>query len=505
MKATVAVVFCAALALLAARATKLKVADTYLDPIGHVDAQDEAMYTQSGMRMAGGGGWLTPVYQGRLALYKPPLLAWTAAASMKVFGTTAWAARLPVMIAAALTACLAFLWRRNLAAVLLLVSDRIWFVVSSLCLTDGLLAACVTGAAYCLWRDPKLDSRWARWGFAILTAAAVMAKSVAGALPVLMLLVFCAMSKRGERPSWRRAFGVTLGAGAMALPWCVYQLVVHPKWFWNEFVLSEIFVYGVSSPIQTTQESRVWFYVRRLVLMDPVLAALAIPALWHAWRGREKALLAWAAVALGTALLWSYRNVTYLAPAIPALAIAAAGLLRWRWSAAALAIIFVVKAAFPAQPWGIELRPGVLHPSVTLLDEYARMQRGRELILVDPFDGFYSAALPLPKVRYCFVAPGGAPPQPPLDLHRLGILVNAEEFAMLERLTPIWRERLREWGLDSEEPIATAVVARSREDVARMIASRPGTDFLLPELYRGDTGARQPGASAGGFFFALGR
>jgi 4-amino-4-deoxy-L-arabinose transferase-like glycosyltransferase len=478
VRATLAVVFCAVLALLAVRAARLHIADTFLDPVGRVDAQDEAMYAQSALRMAHGASWLTPLYQGRYALYKPPLLAWSAAVSAKLFGDGAWALRLPVMLAAALTACLAFLWKRNLAAVLLLVADRLWFVVSSLCLTDGLLAAFVAGAAYCLWRDPTLEARRTRWGFVLATVAAVMVKSAAGALPVVILLLFCAVSKRGERPPWGRVAGVVVASGLLALPWCAYQMAVHPKWFWNEFVLSEIFTYGVHSPIQQSQENQAWFYVKRLFLMDPVLAALAIPAVWIAWRRRERALLAWTAVVLATAALWSYRNVTYLVPAIPALAILGAGVLRTRWAPALLLAALAVKVATPRAPWGIELRPGVLHPSVALLDDYVKLHRGRELILVDPFEGFYSAVLPLAKVRYVFVGPG-MPPQPPLDLHYLGILVSGDEFARLEELRPVWRGRLHEWGLDSDEPVATAVVARSREEVENLMAARPQADYLV--------------------------
>jgi hypothetical protein len=490
VRAKLALIFVAALAMLAMRAAQLHVADTFLDPVGKVDAQDEAMYASSAMRMAAHGGWLTPMYQNRYALFKPPLLAWTAAVSAKVFGASAWAVRLPVMLAAAFTACLAFLWRRNLAAVALLVSDRLWFVLSSLCLTDGLLAACVAGAAYCLWRDPTLELRRCRWGFTIATAAAFLAKSVAGALPVLILLLFCAVSKRGERPPWRRIVVVMLAAVAMALPWCAYQMAVHPKWFWDEFVRSEIFTYGVASPIQTSQDNAVWFYVRRLFLMDPVLLLLGAAGIWLAWQRRERALLAWTAVVLGTAMLWSYRNVTYLAPAVPALAILGAGVLRYRWAPVALLAVLGVKLAMPAEPWGIDAHPGVLHPSIVQLDDYVRLHRGRELILVDPFEGFYSATLPV-RVRYVFVNPAGVPPQPPLDLHELGILVGADEFAAIDRLRPVWRTRLREWGLDSEAPIATAIVARSRVEVEALIQSRPDADYLVPE--------------GGGFRFVLAR
>jgi len=517
VKAALVFVFCGAAALLAVRAARLHIADTFLDPIGKVDAQDEAMYASNALHMAQKGDWMTPVYQGRYGLYKPPLLAWMAGAAAKIAGSSALVLRLPVILFAAFTACLVFLggagpcrrFAAGAAAVLLLVSDRLWFVLSSLCLTDGLLAAFVTASAFCLMRDPRLETRAARWGFTLATAAAVMVKSVAGILPLLVLLAFRALPKAGERPAWRRIAGVLLGAAALAAPWGLYQLAVHPRWFWSEFVLSEIFTYGVSSPIQTTQENQALFYLKRLFLMDPVLTLLALaslPALWRAWRRREPpaaVLLAWLAVVLAAAFAWSYRNVTYLAPAIPALAILAARALPPRVLLALAAVALVAKAAAPGRPWGIELRPGILHPSVALLDDYTRLGRGRELILVDPFDGFYSSVLPLAKVRYCFVSPAGVPPQGPLDLHALGIVVSAEEFARMDELAPVWRARLRQWGLDSAEPIATAIVARSREEVERMIAARPEADFLLPESYRGSMAAHVAGESAGGFVLAL--
>lgn len=523
MKAALITVFCGVLALLAVRAAHLHIADTYLDPIGKVDAQDEAMYAANAIRMAQHGDWLTPVYQGRYGLYKPPLLAWCAGAAVRVLDASALTVRLPVLLFAALSACIVFLcgagwkpagYRRSarvaagVAAVLLLVSDRIWFTLSSLCLTDSLLAAFVTAAACCLLLDPRLESRAAGWCFALATAAAIMVKSVAGVVPVLILLTFCALARPGERPTWRRIAGLVSIAAALVLPWGLYQLAVHPRWFWSEFVLSEIFTYGVSSPIQTTQENQVLFYLKRLLFMDPALTVFsvaAVPILWRAWRKRETAgavFLSWIAVVLAAGFFWSYRNVAYLAPAIPALAILGSRVLPGRLACGIFAASLLVKVAIPGQPWSIELRPGVLHPSVTLLDDYTRLHRGRELILVDPFDGFYSSVLPLPRVRYCFVSPSGVPPQGPFDLHWLGIVVSADEFAALDRLAPVWRAHLREWGLDSAEPIGTAIVARSREEVARLMESRPAADFLVPESYRAVVGRRTI-ASTGGFVLAL--
>jgi hypothetical protein len=517
MKFALVAVFCASLALLSVRAAHLHIADTWLDPIGKVDGQDETMYASSAFHMADHGGWLTPLYQGRYALYKPPLLLWLAGASAKAFGDSAFAARLPVLLVAALAACLLLLWLRNIAAgiaaVLLLLANRLWFTLSTLCLTDGLLTAFIVAAAFCLYRDPRLESRRARWSFALATAGAIMVKSVAGIVPFLVLLAFCALAKPGERPTWRRILWIVLATAALVLPWGLYQLAVHPRWFWNEFVLSEIVTYGVSSPIQTTQENQVFFYLKRLFLMDPVLSVLSLAALVICGartracrldtRVEARLLLAWLAVVFATAFLWSYRNVTYLAPAIPALAILVARAIPPRIAIPIAAVALAVKLAVPVHPWGIELRPGILHRSVALLDGYARQHRNRGLILVDPFDGFYSSVLPLPKVRYCFVSSSGVPPQGPLDLHELGIVVTGEEFARLPQLEGTWSARLREWGLDSSEPIATSIVPKSREEVVSLIATHPGTDFLLPESYRASMPGHTPGESAGGFFLAL--
>jgi 4-amino-4-deoxy-L-arabinose transferase-like glycosyltransferase len=486
VKLSLLAVFCCAVALLSVRAAHLHLADTYLDPIGRVDAQDESMYASNAFHMADRGDWLTPIYQGRYGLYKPPLLAWLAGASAKILGDTAFAVRFPVLLIAALTACLVFLFFRDapaagIAAALLLIGDRLWFTLSSLCLTDSLLTAFIVGAAYCLYSDPKLESRRARWGFVAATAAAILVKSVAGIVPFLILLFF--------RPSLRRLAWIAAATAVLVLPWGLYQLAVHPRWFWNEFVLSEIVTYGVSSPVQTTQENQFLFYLKRLFLMDPILGILVIAALTRIRRIDAWLLMSWLAVVLAAAVFWSYRNVTYLAPAIPALAILAARAIPPRIALPVAAVALIVKLAVPSQIWALDLRPPVLHPSVTLLDDYARLHRGRELILVDPFDGFYSSTLPLPKVRYCFVNPAGVPPQGPLDLHYLGIVVSGEEFADLGHLEPVYRARLREWNLDSAEPIATAIVVKSREEADALVAAHPQSDFLLP--------------AAGGFRLAL--
>ena len=62
------------LACLLMRSARFGLAGDYVDPISKITAQDEALYASTSIGMARQGGWLTPKFLGRYALYKPPLL-----------------------------------------------------------------------------------------------------------------------------------------------------------------------------------------------------------------------------------------------------------------------------------------------------------------------------------------------------------------------------------------------------------------------------------------------
>src|ERR1700683_2398014 len=109
-KTPVAAVFCASLLLLGFGAGKAGIATAYVDPVAKIQAQDEATYAASSLRMAVHGGWMTPRFLGRYALYKPPLLYWLAASSVKVLGNRALALRAPSVLAGAATVALVFHW-----------------------------------------------------------------------------------------------------------------------------------------------------------------------------------------------------------------------------------------------------------------------------------------------------------------------------------------------------------------------------------------------------------
>src|SRR5207244_6531437 len=100
-------------------------------------------------------------------------------------------------------------------------------------------------------------------------------------------------------------------------------------------------------------------------------------------------------------------------------------------------------------------------PAQAALDAYAALGRGNTLILADPDDQFYSADLDLPHVRYVFIDPRTERRKFPLDFEYLGVTVTAEQFARVDELLPVFEQRLREWNLDSDEPVASVSLARS--------------------------------------------
>jgi hypothetical protein len=500
--------FCAvallALACLLVRAARVGMAGDTIDPVGKITAQDEAYYANPAIAMARQGGWLTPRFMGRYALFKPPLTVWAAAVSSKILGVSRVGLRLPVALFSALSLGLIFLWASELAGwqagvvgTALLLCNHLWNTLAVLTMTDGLLAAFTIAAFYALFCDPWLESRAALCGFSGAVAAAILTKGIAGLLPLGVLGLYWVAVRRQERPAFSRVCLASGLALALAAPWFVYQFAVHPRWFWTEHFAIQIFGFGAGAPAQTSRENPALFYLMRLAATDPVLlavAAAAIPALLRDLRGRRTApvlLAAWLALTAGATLTWHYRNASYLLPLLPALALLAAawGPFRTRqyapWILVVLAAGFLAKSSAPDQPWGLDYRGGTVQRTAPILSAYCAQARGNELIIVDVADDLYAAVLPLARLHYATIAPVESPAGPyRMPFEEMGIMVTVDQFNNLARYTPAFRQRLREWGLDSAAPIATVITAHGADELTALVRAHPESDFLISSLYR---------------------
>ncbi|MCX6632113.1 MAG: glycosyltransferase family 39 protein [Candidatus Solibacter sp.] len=493
-----------ALACLLVRAARVGLAGDYIDAISKITAQDEALYAHSAIAMARDGDWLTPRFMGRYALYKPPLLVWTAAVSSRLLGVSRLSLRLPIAIFSALSLGLLFLWGGELAgwqagavAGALLLSNHMWHTLAGLCMTDGLLLAFYIAAFYALFWDPWLESRAALFGFSGAVAAAILTKGIAGTLPLAVLGLYWLAARRQERPTFLRVCLAAALALVFAAPWFIYQFTVHPQWFWTEHIAVEILGFGAGAPPQTSHENQAVFYLMRLAITDPLLlaaAAVAIPAFLLDLRRRTAApvlLAAWIAVMLAAALGWQYRNAAYLLPLVPAMALLAAvwGPFRTRryapWMWVVLAGAFLIKTSAPELPWGLDYRAGTVQPTAPILSAYCGQARGNELIVLDAADDLYAAALPLARLRYATIAPVAAPAGPySMPFAEMGITVTVDQFNDLARYAPAFRARLRGWGLDSGAPVATLITARTVADLTALVRAHPESDFLIPAIYR---------------------
>jgi hypothetical protein len=501
-----ALIFLAALVMLGHGAHTVRVTAEFSDPVSGIRAQDEAVYTHCALRMATQGGWLTPVFLSRYILYKPPLAAWLSGLSLKAFGISLLSLRVPELLAGALAAPLLFLWARRLhpgallpgvAAVLLLLSNRVWHVFSRVCQTDILVAASIVGALTCFALDTRLERRWAQAGFAIGTAAAVLSKSVAGLIPLLVLALSFAWLAREDRPKPGRVVRVTLLAAAIAAPWHLYQIVVHPQWFWAEYVQLQLLGFGVRPPTQISAENPLGFYAVRLFATDPGLCLLllaSLPSLGIALRRAKNppavVLLAWLCVSAGALLLFQYRNLQYAASLVPALCLAAGAYFPTTSRSgrttlvAVLCLMWGVKMWFAERPWGLphrEIRP--FHAADALRD-YAERNRPNGLILAAADDDFYAAVLPLPRVRYFFHDPENRTGNYAPYFQQLGVTVRAAEFLDMEQLRRTYAGRLREWGLASTEPLATSIVANEPSELAGVVRAHPAADYYIPAGWR---------------------
>jgi len=496
---TAAAIFAIALAWFSAGVERSGIASVFCDPVSRIAAQDEAVYSREVIEMVTGGRWLTPTYLGRYVLNKPPLLQWMGAVSAQVFGISAWAIRLPSLVAASFVAVLVFLavWRVHsfaaaLAAFLLIAPSHLFYVFARFFMTDMLLTLWVTAALFVLMRDPGLRSLPAALGFGAFAGAAIMTKGAAGCLPWLALAISLALAPRNVWPRPARIAAALAATAVVALPWHIYQLAQHPRWFVADYILTQHLSVGLAAPPQYSTENHLVFYLRRLFLTDPVLAIAGAGSLtfvlFRSWR-RRPALIAWICAMLAALAGFRYRSAYYLLPLLPALAIVSAeplARLSRGGRVAVLAILLAcasVKLVSGSPVWGLPAGQASQRSIAPALERYCGARRSTDLILIDANDEFYASDLPLYRLRYCLrtsLSPSPNARRAALDYEWLGIDVSVEQFEHLRDWLPIFRERLAGYDLSSGAPVATVIWARSDAEVARLIESNPGADFLLP-------------------------
>jgi 4-amino-4-deoxy-L-arabinose transferase-like glycosyltransferase len=289
-----------------------------------------------------------PTLNGKPFLEKPPLVYWSIAASLKVFGVRDGAARLPGVLFGWGTLLFTGLLARRLygrdaaeASLLVLATCAGFLVASHHMESDAGLLFFTTSTAYFLWRAIEGSAGW--YGAAALAGlGAFFAKGFIGLVfPGLLFLGWIA---------WTRTPRELL----RAKPWIWIPLMAVPIGIWMLALrddpqqgLLRVFLYdnhlgrflGTRGDEDRGHQKSLGYYLLLLPLLflpwTPALVASARTIRLRLAEKPERFLLSWAATGIVFLSVAGTKRAIYLAPLLPPLAVLTATWLamppRRRW------------------------------------------------------------------------------------------------------------------------------------------------------------------------------
>ena len=270
----------------------------HLATIGWGDLYNETdgQYAGAAREMLESGQWFTPTNDGIPRPQKPLLLYWAIAVSLKAFGLTTAAARLPIALATSAAVALTFLigdrlggpWRGFLAGLIHLCACGT-FLFGRIIMPEPLFSALIAGAIYCAIRGYERRRGRRAWfiGFWICAALACMTKSLHGLLYPAAILGLLSFFYREARIRFRELLrwdGILVFL-LIAAPWHIWLEWRHPG-FIEQFTAREWLVHlaGEADPGHTYDS------VPRHVFLGLHLAwwfpwsFLILPGVLFAWR-----------------------------------------------------------------------------------------------------------------------------------------------------------------------------------------------------------------------------
>jgi 4-amino-4-deoxy-L-arabinose transferase-like glycosyltransferase len=294
----------------------------------HLMDPDEGRYAEIAREMLAGKDWLIPRLNSLPYLEKPPLVYWLTAASFKVFGESAAAARLPVALSALAGLFLAYGLGRAFWGPL---AGVLGALVLATCAGYGVLGRILTldmpfalflnlaiGLGY-LALSRKHARLWL-WAYLALALAVLTKGPVAVLLTGLIWIIWVLVSSFPWRPLINLRGWLLLAL--ITLPWLVYVQWRFPEFF-QFFIIEQHFGRFLTPAIHPEP---LYYYI-------PVLLGLLLPWTWllpwTLYRVRpfmdpdSRFLIIWAAVIVVFFSLSRGKLVPYILPALLPLALLA--------------------------------------------------------------------------------------------------------------------------------------------------------------------------------------
>lgn len=215
----------------------------------HLIPWDEAIYAKVAKNMLISGDYMSlRWWPSMLWFEKPPLMFWSMAASMKLFGISSFAARLPSALLGFGTIFITFhfaakLYNKTvgaLASIVLLTTFQFLYY-SRAAMLDVSLTFFVTLSLYYYWIAER-DLKKLYWVLSGLAAGfAVMTKGVVGFLPFFVILShqLVLLLTNKEKVTKEKIVGFALAVGSSALvfmPWHIYMYLLYGKSFISTYI-----------------------------------------------------------------------------------------------------------------------------------------------------------------------------------------------------------------------------------------------------------------------------
>ncbi len=269
----------------------------------------DATYAQIARQALETGDWVTARLNGVPYFDKPPGQVWAMALSFALLGTSDWAARVPMALAAMVLCWLA--WRTGrwafgdaggLYAGLGLATCCGLFLFTRARIPDVYVACTSMFALDSFLRAQEGCDRSARarmcWAGAAIGAGLLFKGLVAAVLPLGAIAMYMLATGQWRcGAAWKRLNlgGAALAAAAVAAPWHVLAIVRHPPvlefgldsepgqyrgFFWRYFVNEHLLRYlGLRYPVDYDRVPLAWFWAGHLVWLFPWSGLLT------GWRG----------------------------------------------------------------------------------------------------------------------------------------------------------------------------------------------------------------------------
>jgi 4-amino-4-deoxy-L-arabinose transferase-like glycosyltransferase len=296
---------------------------------------DEARYAELAREMLVRDDWVTPTLNFVKYFEKPPLVYWASAAGFATMGMTELAARLPAigcgLITIALTVWLAARMYGAATALLVLpiiASGPLFGFMAQSLLLDVPLTCFMTMAALGVWFGFTRAAAWYRLIYVAAALATLVKGPVGAGLIAVAAIAFLVAHGgwRALRPAldWR---GLALAA-VITLPWFIAV-----SWRNPEFVHFFVVEQHLARYLWTNEHGEpIWFFLPviplalgpwgLLLVLDPSLLRDALVP--RTWSVATRFLLIWAGVIVLFFSLSTSKLLTYVLPAMPAIAILSA-------------------------------------------------------------------------------------------------------------------------------------------------------------------------------------